>query len=114
MRQNAVKNYGPEHFPPKDLDPAEVARFKQSMKELGEAQEIPEDIEPYGQRRVEWLAGINARRELHDLPPFENDEEGNPELTERRRKRSEEFWDAEFKRVGHERPAQRSSVSRGR
>lgn len=96
------------------IDPEKIARAKDVMRRQGEAQEIPADIEPYGPQRAERLAGINRRRKLHGLAPFENDEEGKPELTESRRRRSEEFWARESRKRARERTSRGSGVSLGR
>lgn len=55
--------------------------------------EIPEDVQPFGEQRASDLADLNERRAARGLPPLENDEEGNPALTEKRRKRAAEFWE---------------------
>lgn len=66
-------------------------QFIERQRMLGESQQIPTDIEPYGARRAQQIAGLNAERARLGLPPLINDEDGNPELTERRRRRSEAF-----------------------
>jgi hypothetical protein len=53
--------------------------------------ELPPDVEPYGEQRVAYLKYINAMRARVGNPPFENDEIGNPELTERRRLATERY-----------------------
>jgi hypothetical protein len=69
----------------------DVKAFKARQAEMGKAAELPRDVVPFGEARVQRLAGINARRVASGRPPLVNDEEGHPELTEQRRRRSEEF-----------------------
>lgn len=70
---------------------AKTKAFVERQRILGEAQELPLDIEPYGEARVQRLAAINAQRAALGFPPLENDEVGHPELTEKRRRASERY-----------------------
>lgn len=97
---------------PKDLDVAALRRAAAGWAEMGKAQELPADIEPYGQARVEMLARINEGRLKNGLAPFVNDEDGNPDLTEKRRLRSEAYHREE--QLKRERHPERLGFSRSR
>lgn len=80
-----------DKYIPKDLDVAAFRAKVAGWAEMGKAQEIPADIEPFGESRARSLATINAHRAELGIEPLENDEVGNPELTEKRRRRSEAY-----------------------
>ncbi len=71
--------------------------LKQRYEESAWLFEIPEDVVPFGEGRVAMLAEVNERRAANGLPPLANDEDGNPELTEQRRRRNEEYWEQNAK-----------------
>lgn len=53
--------------------------------------EMPQDVQPYGERRAAYIAELNVLRAKVGSPPLENDEVGNPKLTEIRRAASEAY-----------------------
>lgn len=70
---------------------SETKAWLERQRLLGEAAEIPDDVVPFGESRAQYLEDLNVRRVARGLEPFENDEVGNPDLTERRRQRYEQF-----------------------
>ena len=60
------------------LNQDEVAAFKKRWADLGQAAQVPRDLEPYGEDRINYLAAVNRQRSANGMPPLCNDRQGIP------------------------------------
>lgn len=62
--------------------------------------EVPQDVQPYGERRAAYIEDLNALRARVGSPPVINDEVPDPSFTEVRRAATESY-------LAHRREVQR-------
>lgn len=64
-----------------------IERWNAGYADLG----VPDEVQPYGERRAAYIEDLNALRSKVGSPPLINDEIADPTLAESRRAASEDY-----------------------